>query len=59
MRKSLLLINLLAVVFIVFACRNSKEPKQEATTTNAIINKTDSNPDTSKIHEHQHRGVQG
>ncbi|HNZ42197.1 MAG TPA: hypothetical protein PLB59_04770 [Bacteroidales bacterium] len=59
MRKSLLLINLLAVVFIVFACRNSKEPKQEATTTNAIINKTDSNPDTSKIHRTSTPGSAG
>ncbi|HOV11729.1 MAG TPA: hypothetical protein PLL90_08200 [Bacteroidales bacterium] len=59
MRKSLLLINLLVVIFIVFACRNSREPKPDAARTSSVINEPVSNSDTSNTGRTSTSGLVG
>lgn len=60
MKKSLLLIDLFVVIFIVFACRNSKEPKPEVTTTtSSVINEPVSKSDTSKTGQTSTSGLVG
>ncbi|HNW88498.1 MAG TPA: hypothetical protein PKN48_02480 [Bacteroidales bacterium] len=59
MKKSLLLIDLFLVIFIVFACRNSKESKPEVTTPSTFINDPVSTQDTSKTLETSTSGLVG
>ena len=59
MKKSLLLIDLFVVIFIVFACRNSKESKPEVTTTSTFVNNPVFIQDTSKTLETSTSGLIG